>query len=205
MSKLQWLFFDIGSTLVDESKAYEHRIKDTIADSNITYEHFYETMLNFWRQGKKGDTEVARLFNLKLGKWHSEDEFLYPETHNCLEKLSQKYKIGIIANQVLGTKDRLAKMGILKYIDLIVASAEVGVSKPDLEIFKIAFDRAMCKPEQAVMIGDRLDNDIAPAKQLGMKTVWIRQGFGGLAIPDTDNSPDCAVDNLYEVCELFGE
>ena len=205
MGELQWLFFDIGSTLVDESKAYEHRIKDTIADSNITYEHFYETMLNFWRQGKKGDTEVARLFNLKLGKWHSEDEFLYPETHNCLEKLSQKYKIGIIANQVLGTKDRLAKMGILKYIDLIVASAEVGVSKPDLEIFKIASDRAMCKPEQAVMIGDRLDNDIAPAKQLGMKTVWIRQGFGGLAIPDTDNSPDCAVDNLYEVCELFGE
>ena len=178
MNILQWLFFDIGSTLVDESKAYEHKIKDTIAGSDITYENFYETMLDFWKQGKKGDTEAARLFNLKLGKWHSEDEFLYPETHNCLEKLSQKYKIGIIANQVLGTKDRLAKMGILKYIDLIVASAEAG---------------------------DRLDNDIAPAKQLGMKTVWIRQGFGGLAIPDTDNSPDCAVDNLYEVCELFGE
>ena len=205
MSKLQWLFFDIGSTLVDESKAYEHRIKDTIEGSDITYEHFYETMLNFWRQGKKGDMETARLFNLKLGKWHSEDEFLYPETHNCLEKLSQKYKIGIIANQVLGTEGRLAEMDILKYIDLIVASAEAGVSKPDLEIFKIALDRAMCKPEHAVMIGDRLDNDIAPAKQLGMKTVWIRQGFGGLAIPDTDNSSDWAVDNLDEVDLLFGD
>lgn len=205
MNILQWLFFDIGSTLVDESKAYEHRIKDTIADSNITYERFYETMLNFWRQGQKGDMETARLFNLKLGKWHSEDEFLYPETHNCLEKLSQKYKIGIIANQVLGTEGRLAQMGILKYIDLIVASAEAGVSKPDLEIFKIALDRAMCKPEQAVMIGDRLDNDISPAKQLGMKTVWIRQGFGGFAIPDTDNSPDWAVDNLDEVDLLFGD
>lgn len=205
MSKLQWLFFDIGSTLVDESKAYEHRIKDTIADRDITYEHFYETMLNFWRQGKKGDTDAARLFNLKLGKWHSEDEFLYPETHNCLKQLSQKYKIGIIANQVPGAEGRLAKMGILKYIDLIVASAEAGVSKPDLEIFKIALDRAMCKPEQAVMIGDRLDNDIAPAKYLGMKTVWIKQGFGGLAMPDTDNSPDWAVDNLDEVDLLFGD
>ena len=196
MNILQWLFFDIGSTLVDESKAYEHRIKDTIAGSDITYENFYETMLDFWKQGKKGDTEAARLFNLKLGKWHS-------ETHNCLEQLSQKYKIGIIANQVPGTESRLAKMGILKYIDLIVASAEAGVSKPDLEIFKIALDRAMCKPEQAVMIGDRLDNDISPAKQLGMKTVWIKQGFGGLMTPDADNSPDWVVGDLDEVCKLF--
>ena len=37
---------------------------------------------------------------------------------------------------------------------------------------------AGCQAENAVMIGDRLDNDIAPAKKLGMKTVWIRQGDG---------------------------
>ena len=36
MNILQWLFFDIGSTLVDESKAYEHRIKDIIAGFNKT-------------------------------------------------------------------------------------------------------------------------------------------------------------------------
>lgn len=30
------------------------------------------------------------------------------------------------------------------------------------------------------MIGDRIDNDIVPAKALGMKTIWIRQGFDGL-------------------------
>lgn len=39
-------------------------------------------------------------------------------------------------------------------------------------------DVAKCKPENAVMIGDRIDNDIVPAKQLGMKTIWIKQGFG---------------------------
>lgn len=31
--------------------------------------------------------------------------------------------------------------------------------------------------QEAVMIGDRLDNDISPAKRLGMQTIWIRQGF----------------------------
>ena len=44
MNNIQWLFFYIGSTFVDESKAYEHRIKDTVRNSSISYERFYNTM-----------------------------------------------------------------------------------------------------------------------------------------------------------------
>ena len=58
---------------------------------------------------------------------------------------------------------------------IVIASAEEGVSKPDRRIFEIALERSGCKPENAVMIGDRIDNDIVPAKQLGMKTIWIKQ------------------------------
>jgi FMN phosphatase YigB (HAD superfamily) len=36
------------------------------------------------------------------------------------------------------------------------------------------------------MVGDRLDNDIFPAKNIGMKTIWIKQGFGGMQNPKTD-------------------
>ena len=40
MTKLikKWIFFDVGSTLVDESKAYDHRVRDMIANTNITSE-----------------------------------------------------------------------------------------------------------------------------------------------------------------------
>ena len=48
---------------------------------------------------------------------------------------------------------------------------------PDRRIFEIALERSGCKPENAVMIGDRIDNDIVPAKQLGMKTIWIKTGI----------------------------
>ena len=44
MNNIQWLFFYIGSTLVDESTAYEHRIKDTVRNSSISYERFYNMM-----------------------------------------------------------------------------------------------------------------------------------------------------------------
>lgn len=65
----------------------------------------------------------------------------------------------------------------MKYIKLVVASAEEGVAKPDSEIFLRALKRAECLPGNAVMIGDRIDNDIEPANRLGMKTIWVRQGF----------------------------
>ena len=89
--------------------------------------------------------------------------------------------------------------------DLIIASAEEGLEKPDPRIFQLALSRAGCLPQRAVMIGDRLDNDIAPAKRLGFKTIWIRQGFGGMGTPASEqDTPDCCVNSLGELAVLLG-
>ena len=64
-----------------------------------------------------------------------------------------------------------------QYFDVIAASAELGFSKPDKEIFEKAFELAGCTAEKSVMVGDRLDNDIIPAKAIGMKTVWLKSGL----------------------------
>ena len=69
---------------------------------------------------------------------------------------------------------------------------------------EIALFRAKCKAENAVMIGDRVDNDIVPAKQLGMKTVWIKQGFGKYwQVRNQDEQADYEVDNLISLLDLF--
>ena len=52
--EIQWLFFDIGSTLVDEDKAYEARIKTAITGKDISYQEFYDKMLSHFRKNKKG-------------------------------------------------------------------------------------------------------------------------------------------------------
>ena len=87
------------------------------------------------------------------------------------------YKLGIIANQKLGTAERLENWGLLQYFDVIAASAEVGYAKPDKRIFEKVLEMAGCTARESVMVGDRLDNDIIPAKALGMKTVWIKNGL----------------------------
>jgi HAD superfamily hydrolase (TIGR01662 family) len=205
MKNIKWIFFDIGSTLVDESKAYENRIKDTIRNTNITYNQFCNLMIDFVKQGKNEYIEAAKELNLTTTKWHSEDEFLYPDTISTLKLLPEKYKIGIIANQPLGMQERLNKMKIDKYISLVISSAEVNVSKPDLKIFKLALDRAGCSSNNAVMVGDRLDNDIVPAKAVGMRTIWIKQGLGGLATQKNESdTADFTVKNISEICGYFG-
>jgi beta-phosphoglucomutase-like phosphatase (HAD superfamily) len=100
-------------------------------------------------------------------------------------------------------KTTLIDYGIEKYFDLIISSSDVGVSKPSLEIFELALNEASCTPNEAIMVGDRLDNDIIPAQIIGMKTVWIKQGYGSLGnIEKLEIKPDFIVDSLEELLEL---
>lgn len=127
-------------------------------------------------------------------------EQLYVQVPQILEQLAQNYHLGLIANQANGLKDRLTSWQIAKYFDEVISSAESGCAKPDLRIFEMALSQANCQPHQAVMIGDRLDNDIFPAKKLGMKTIWIRQGFG--AYQESKNShyqPDVTISELSKI------
>lgn len=201
----EWLFFDVGTTLVDESEAYNHRIREVIEGTDITFEQFQEKRIFFAKQNLKGDLEAIKYFGLEKTPWHKEDEMPYPDAEDVLQYLrSHGYKIGVIANQSLGTADRLEKWGLLKYIDVVAASAELGVAKPDRAIFDKAFAMAGCTAQEAVMIGDRLDNDIIPAKKLGMKTIWIRQGFAIYQNPrNTEEQPDYIVDSLAELKKIL--
>lgn len=201
---IEWIFFDVGSTIVDEHLAYEHRMREIADLSNTTYNDVCGMAMEFYKQNRKGDLETAKLLGVELTKWHKEDEILYGDASKCLEILSSRYKIGIIANQSLGTRERLKQYGVLKYIDLVIASAEEGVAKPDNKIFEIALERSNCKPCNAVMIGDRIDNDIIPAKMMGMHTIWIKQGFGQYwNITEEIEIADCAVNTLMEICDVL--
>lgn len=201
---VKWLFFDVGSTLMNEEKVYEHIMRDMAEAANEPYEKIYEIAMSFYRQNKKGDLEAAKVLGLPKPIWYFEDEVLYEAARECVERLSKKYKIGIIANQPLGTKERLAQHGIIEYIDLVVASAEEGVAKPDKRIFEIALEKSNCKPSDVVMIGDRIDNDIIPANLLGIHTIWIKQGFGKYwNITQDIEKAEAVVNNLIELCEIL--
>jgi HAD superfamily hydrolase (TIGR01549 family) len=104
-------------------------------------------------------------------------EKLYPGVAELLASLSSRFKLGVIANQSAGTEERLTSWGLRDHFSLVFASTELGLSKPDPRIFAAASEAAQCTPAEAVMVGDRLDNDIGPAKAQGWRTVRVLQGF----------------------------
>lgn len=201
---IKWLFFDVGSTLVDEHLAYEQRFHEIAEGAGVSFEQVQEQALSFYRKNQKGDLEAAKQFGVILSAWPVEYEKPYADAARVLAYLHQKYAIGIIANQLAGTTSRLEKYSLLPFIDLVIASAEEGVAKPDPRIFELALSRSGCLPEHAVMIGDRIDNDMMPAKRLGMHTIWIRQGFGQYWNISTEaEEPDLSVSCLQELCGVL--
>jgi len=202
---IRWIFFDIGSTLVDEEEAYNHRIRDMIQGTSITFEQFSEKRIQYAKEGYNGDQKAIEYFGLVKTPWHSEDEVPFGDCEETLRALCDRgYQLGIIANQKLGAKDRLDAWELGRYLSVIASSAELGVSKPDKEVFLQALTMAECRPENAVMVGDRLDNDIRPAKKLGMKTIRIRKGIAVYAKPSCEAEvPDDTVDSLSEIISIL--
>ena len=202
---IRWIFFDIGSTLVDEEEAYKHRIRDMIWGTPVTFEQVWDKRIQFAKEGYNGDQKAIEYFGLNKTPWHSEDEVPFDDCAETLRALCDRgYQLGVIANQKPGAKARLDAWGLGRYFSVIASSAELGISKPDPAIFRLALEQADCRPENAVMVGDRLDNDIRPAKELGMKTIQIRKGIAVFAKPSCEAEvPDFTVDSLSEIISLF--
>lgn len=203
--KIKWIFFDVGSTLVDETEAYDHRVRDMIEGTNISFSDFNSKRIELAKQGFDGNSEAIKYFGLKKTPWHTEDEIPFDDAIETLYLLKRRgYNLGVIANQVEGTAQRLEMWGLLQCFDVLATSAELGIAKPDKLIFEKAFELAGCRPQNSVMVGDRLDNDIIPAKALGMRTVWIRKNLS--IYPHIDlakNNADWIIDNLSDLKEIF--
>ena len=57
-ANIKWIFFDIGSTLVDEEEAYRHRIRDMIRGTSVTFEQFWEKRIEYAKAGYNGDQKA---------------------------------------------------------------------------------------------------------------------------------------------------
>ena len=114
-----------------------------------------------------------------------------------LKRLKPVYRLGVISN-FYGNVAVLCREAVLAdSLDVIVDSAEVGVSKPDPEIFRIALTKLDLVPARAIFIGDSYERDIAPARQLGMKTIWLK-GPRPRA-PENAEPADFEISNLMEL------
>jgi putative hydrolase of the HAD superfamily len=105
--------------------------------------------------------------------------------------------LGLAANQPARVIADLERFGLGDCFTARAVSGTHGYRKPDARLFLRACDDLGVSPQECVMVGDRVDNDIAPAAALGMRTVLLRTGRHARQQPrSADEVPDDDVTDL---------
>jgi putative hydrolase of the HAD superfamily len=86
------------------------------------------------------------------------------------------FRLGVLANQPASARAELDRAGIAALCDGVWLSGAVGLSKPDPAFFRLGLETWALEPNRVAYVGDRPDNDVAPAKALGLLSVRLRRG-----------------------------
>lgn len=121
---------------------------------------------------KLSDQDAEKKFNEYLLNYENSWK-CFDDVKPCLESLKE-YRLGIISNGDLPQQNlKLEKMKIKSCFEIIITAGEVGISKPNVEMFKIAASKANVQLQHCYYVGDDLNTDILPCKKVNMKGILI--------------------------------
>jgi putative hydrolase of the HAD superfamily len=152
---------------------------------------------------EQGVTDEALALHLADAFWH-ERRARYPlfgDTLRCVDRLRSegRVRLGLVTNGLACLqREKLAGSGLGSYFEAVVVAGDVGIGKPDPLPFHAALDALATEPGRAIMIGNRLERDVAGARAAGVRAVWIdRDGT-----PAEGAHPDLRICSLDELAQL---
>lgn len=188
MSRITTVVFDVGETLVDETRHWGEWA-DWLGVPHLTFfaalgvvierRMHHRQVFELVRPGL--DLAVEEQRRRAAGwRYHIAPDDFYPDALPCLATLrAAGYRVGLAGNQPHEAEPALAAAGVAA--DFIASSARWGVEKPDPAFFARVTEAAGAPPAEIAYVGDRLDNDVLPAKAAGMLAVFLRRGPWGMA------------------------
>ncbi len=180
------VFFDVGETLVNEERQWGlwadylgvtrftfFAAMGAVISQNLHHSKVFDII-------KPGFDRAAA--NLERQKSGIPDELqlsdFYPDAIPCLQALrASGYKVGLSGNQPARAEELLTSYGLP--VDYIASSSSWGIEKPDPRFFQKILEITALAAHEVAYVGDRLDNDILPALELGLKAIFVRRGPWG--------------------------
>ncbi len=125
---------------------------------------------------------------------------LYPDVRESLAALRERgYRLGIISNIESSESHWLTELALTALFDAIVLSCEVGVIKPEREIYLLAADRLSVQPGECAFVDDQ-PVFLRAARGLGMAAVRIDRPNGEDRHPE-DDGYDLRIESLRELLD----
>lgn len=191
------VIFDLGNTLIDtkkvrqsidlefnlplmrklgymgsleELKQKKHAVD--VRTIHVGKENFFDEFSK--ELGVRLDKKQSKNAYRSFQKFFLKNITLIPDTRRVLETIRKRgYKVALITNSASRhAKTSIAHFNLRKYFDFIIISEEVNAVKSELKPFRVALQRLKMKPDECLMVGDKLDED-AYAKRVGMHVCWF--------------------------------
>ncbi|MDP3174735.1 MAG: HAD family hydrolase [Phenylobacterium sp.] len=177
------VFFDVGETLIDETRHWGE-LADWLSVPRLTFlgvlgaviargQHHRTVFEHFapeFAAAERGGLRPA--YSIRPGDF-------YPDALSTLKALrGHGLAVGVAGNQPAEAEAALIACSVPA--DHVATSAAWGVEKPSLAFFAKVAELASLAPDEIAYVGDRLDNDVLPALDAGMRAYLIRRGPWGV-------------------------
>ena len=104
---------------------------------------------------------------------------LYPDVEPMLDAVrADGVTVGIVSDWGSNLHPIIGELGIDRYLDFVLPSGAVGVSKPNPAFYRMALEHAGVAPGDALMVGDSYRADVRGAWSAGMDAVWLDRHEG---------------------------
>ena len=150
-----------------------------VTKEKLHFERFYRPLLpdKEATMHRRSKTELAHEMGTEFLRLTNKYFSVLPDADETVRALAARYPLTIISN---GFKEvqyyKLAHSGLSECFAHVLISEEVGINKPQPEIFRIALEKNGITADEAVMIGDSYSSDIAGAKAAGIDQIWVHDG-----------------------------
>jgi len=193
--KIKAIVFDIGGVLAKENYSEKsldgHRLvsvhKYMAKKLKINIDFWFDSIDNLYTKAIEGVISRKKAIegmanNLKINKNLLVDYFKKAYKKSLKEnkslykiafKLKENYKIAILSDQWYLSRDVFVNKKNMKKFDLVIISCDVGMRKPDLQIYQLLIKKLRLKPSEIVFIDNREFN-LKPAEKLGIKTILFK-------------------------------
>lgn len=161
----------------------------------IRLEDLYQDLL--FKLGLHPDIEILnhihrlyiRSFNIRL----------VPGVEEVLKALNVNYRLAVVSNAMSNVaRHAIKKYKLERYFDTVVISRDIGIRKPDPEIFNFTLENLGTARDKTIHVGNSLEEDVEGATRAGMKAIWIGENSGVI-----DIRPDHIVQNIEELVMLL--
>ena len=153
------------------SNKLKYELKNTASSHNksIYFKHLIEELKLSYSLFTKVNNLYWESFYSSMSCFEGVEEFLHWNKKNGI-------KIGILTDYETEYQiKKLEQMNLLKYVDCIVTSEEVGIEKPSVNMFSNILRKMDLSYNEVIMIGDNYDKDIKGALEVNIKGYWFNK------------------------------